>query len=696
MPTLTATVNPFPGLRPFDSVDSEFFFGRGQEIDELINRLGAKRFLAVLGVSGCGKSSLVYAGLIPILVSGLAGPLAGDWDIYTMWPGDDPLGALETAIGAKLPGKSHSLLAWAREQKTDRKILIFVDQFEEIFAYREKTLPQDGGSKAALFIDTLLMAVSDASVPVYLVLTMRTDFLGEASVFRGLSEALNEGSYLVPRLSRLRQQDAIERPAAAFDSKFHPRLVQELLNESEGDPDKLPILQHLLRVLWEARDDAGELSIELYRSVGGWQHAIEQDAEKILVRYPEEPAGIKAMFQWLSAPGAAGKPIRRRVPFSELPKISGLSPDRAKAILNDFAERGFVRFHSGKEQLVDFMHESVMWQWPKLQQWIAEEAEDAAEVRFLQQATKQRQGLTGFTLENALEVKQRSIASPMWISRYISPTEEVDDLLGWINSSAASVEAAARLSRRGRQTFVALVSLLCIVLAIAGGISFYAYKTSEEKATELDALTKQLNTYQGQLNASLLATNKDRQKSVPAQLARELVTALNSPRINVTQVGGAGSSGSAGGAKHGKESIWVGAPTVQNSLSVPTKDTPSPATLAMRANITIEYFAKQSELKANPTLVPWWQRLGFKVQIKTANFEVPSNKVWYGSQVDVQSVQAVGFCLLGDGFALRQISPLSESNLDKGREHVIQVGWSAQADSLPLLTPGDIQMFTIQ
>ncbi len=124
-----------------------------------------------------------------------------------------------------LPRRSHALRDWARAQGSGAKILVFVDQFEEIFAYRKDTLASDGGNAASLFVDELLTAVQDSSIPLYLILTMRTDYLGEAAVFRGLSEALNDGPYLVPRLTRLQQQDSIERPAQAQDIEVQPCLA---------------------------------------------------------------------------------------------------------------------------------------------------------------------------------------------------------------------------------------------------------------------------------------------------------------------------------------------------------------------------------------------------------------------------------------------------------------------------------------
>jgi len=489
MPTATAAINPYPGLRPFGRSDYEFFFGREREIDDLLGRLSVCRFMAVMGVSGCGKSSLVHAGLIPILSSGLAEPLSGEWRIYSLWPGGDPLKHLQDAIGAELESQSHALLSWAKKQNPNEKILIFVDQFEEIFPYRNKTIDEDGGNKAALFIDLLITAVTDPTVPLYVVLTMRTDYLGECAVFRGLSEALNDGSYLVPRLSRLRQQEAIVRPAAELGVKGQPGLVQRLLNDSEGDPDKLPVLQHILKVLWESRSD--EFDLDLYKKIGGWLHTLENDAEGVLAQFPEEQVAICRMFQWLADPGTGGKPVRRRVPAAELRDVTGLSPERFKTILDRFADRGFIRRDSSSEHLVDFTHESVMWQWPKLQVWIEAEAKDAAQVRFLQKSAEQKQRLIGSTLKNAQAVRERAKSSPRWISRYVPNPQELQELLDCIEAS------------QRRRMLISLISAWFLISTTAAISLFLNYNSAKKNY----ALTRAHNQTLAKLNAQVGAQN---------------------------------------------------------------------------------------------------------------------------------------------------------------------------------------------
>ena len=208
--------NPYPGLPPFEERDSERFFGRDREIEDVLDRLAARRLLAVLGVSGCGKSSLVRAGVIPVLRLGMADDLPAHFRIHIITPGNGPIQALANALGAPSdwPRDSFSLVDVARSALAPgESLLLVVDQFEELFRFRAESLRLDGANEASLFVNLLLNAVDQREVPIYVLLTMRTDFLGECAQFRGLPEALNDCYYLTPRLTRLQQQEAIEQPA---------------------------------------------------------------------------------------------------------------------------------------------------------------------------------------------------------------------------------------------------------------------------------------------------------------------------------------------------------------------------------------------------------------------------------------------------------------------------------------------------
>src|SRR5450432_4285518 len=166
--------NPFPGLRPFKPEESGLFFGRDEQIGEALDRLLDRRLIAVVGVSGCGKSSLVQAGMLPALEMGLAGDPAQRWRIATMRPGDGPLHELKRRLGfgeTALAERSYGLLEAAETHLAPgENLLLVVDQFEEIFPFRDRKLKEGGGSEADLFVSYLLRAAQAPSKRVYVLL----------------------------------------------------------------------------------------------------------------------------------------------------------------------------------------------------------------------------------------------------------------------------------------------------------------------------------------------------------------------------------------------------------------------------------------------------------------------------------------------------------------------------------------------
>jgi energy-coupling factor transporter ATP-binding protein EcfA2 len=186
---LTRLDNPYPGLRPFDTGESHLFFGRDQQVLDLLDRLARNRFVAVLGLSGSGKSSLVRAGLIPALHRGRLLEPGLSWRAVVAKPAGAPFANLADALGCPIPdlrANSHALIGYARSRlEEDEGLLVVVDQFEELFRYKDQRVASasqnaghdDQASEAAAFIE-LLLAAARGPLPVYIVITMRTDYSG--------------------------------------------------------------------------------------------------------------------------------------------------------------------------------------------------------------------------------------------------------------------------------------------------------------------------------------------------------------------------------------------------------------------------------------------------------------------------------------------------------------------------------------
>lgn len=288
---LRAVERPYPGLRAFEPHEAEIFFGREAHTDRLLGILQRERFLAVIGPSGSGKSSLVRAGLLPGLAMGSLGT-GSDWRIALLRPGDHPMRSLAAALlqpevlGRHLlshdgepdaadiaaleaelrrgPLALATLCAEAQRRHradagdgaatTDFNLLVLVDQFEEIFTYADA-----GGQQAAdesdSFVSLLLAARADAKSRLaepglHVALTMRTDFLGNCVRFFDLPEAINQSQYLTPRLRRDEIERAIRGPVELWGGAIDDSLVAELINATGQSADQLPLVQHALARMW--------------------------------------------------------------------------------------------------------------------------------------------------------------------------------------------------------------------------------------------------------------------------------------------------------------------------------------------------------------------------------------------------------------------------------------------------------------
>ena len=401
---------PYPGLRPFEPDEAEIFFGREQHIDDLLVRLQRQRFLGVVGPSGCGKSSLVRAGMIPALQAGLVASAGSGWQVATMRPGSQPLknlgqalrrsagpaasadedGFLDAVLGRGSLGLMEALEEFGLAG--DNNLLLVVDQFEELFRFTE----HGASSEARAFVD-LLLATARAETAryrssVYIVVTMRSDFLGHCPVFRGLPEALNDSQYLTPRLNREEQRAAIEGPAALFNTTIRPEVVNRILNEMGADPDQLPLMQHLLMRMWRTErrkvPDEGqpiELTTDTYREVGGLHGCLSGHAEQTFQSLrPEEQRIGELLFRQLAEVNPDSRLVRRPRRYGALCGL--LAPEERSrerlalaSVIDAFrrAGRSFLMPPAAEpltdSALIDIAHESLIRQWERLKNWIQEE-----------------------------------------------------------------------------------------------------------------------------------------------------------------------------------------------------------------------------------------------------------------------------------------------------------------------------------
>lgn len=461
MPIKTQVFNPFPGLRSFEENEDLLFFGREKQVVELVKKLRQEKFLAVIGSSGSGKSSLVKSGLIPSLHSGFMSGAGSNWKICTFRPGNNPIGNMAKAIvendilysdikteedrltftsitESTLRRSSNGLVETYKQSGIDIKnnLLILVDQFEEIFRFSKiEKDAKEGKRDSIAFINLLLRASEQKEYPIYVVFTMRSDFLGDCTAFRGLPEAINEGQYLVPRMTREERREAITGPVAVGGATITPQLLNQLLNDVGDNPDQLPILQHALMRTWNVwvakNKPDSPIDIAEYEEIGTMTNALSQHAEEAFNELDTERKKqiCESLFKSLTDRGSDSRGIRRPTKLNEICKLSNANKKEVIEVINIFRDTGRsflmppIEVEINEETIIDISHESLMRCWSRLINWVEEENQSSEiYLRLCEAANLYELGKGGLWRDPELQLawKWKEEAKPniTWASRY--------------------------------------------------------------------------------------------------------------------------------------------------------------------------------------------------------------------------------------------------------------------------------------
>ena len=459
---------PYTGLRPFTEDESIYFKGRDEHIEKATRQLEKNKFLMLTGASGDGKSSLVYAGIIPNAKAGFLKASYSNWSIVDFRPERSPLANLSKALAAQLDvnaqtvrtelGYGFSALvdmykssalyydtqsaAWAAEDdksKTEKKrkasnLIILADQFEEFFTNPENFengIPsQEALSVINLLLETARIALEE-NLPIYVIITMRSDFIGQCAAFRGLPEYIGFSQFFVPRLNRQELREVIEEPAVLSGNTIARRLTERLIHDIVEGTDQLPILQHALNQIWKMADEGeGTMDLIHYAMVGGmngdelpdgdvvkfnkWFGGLSEnvrrcydqpglqnvlnthanklytnDADRLRELYKNEVSDedarmvIRTAFKCLTKINN-GRAVRNRMTLGEITAILNvphLDYNAVGRILDIFREPGNTLLRPFSEEVpelketdvLDITHESLIRNWENLEAWAKEE-----------------------------------------------------------------------------------------------------------------------------------------------------------------------------------------------------------------------------------------------------------------------------------------------------------------------------------
>ncbi|NER47377.1 MAG: hypothetical protein F6J92_11885 [Symploca sp. SIO1A3] len=366
---------PYQGLFAFQEKHEQFFFGRSQFIDKLMQAVGKQPLVAVVGASGSGKSSLVLAGLLPRLRK------EENWLIESFRPEKQPFNQLAAAFVHQLEprlGKSDRIdkainlantirqhgfayvLSEILKEHLNKQLLLVVDQFEELFTL----CPQEERER---FIDVLLAGIKD-SLGLKVVLTLRADFCGQAYSYRPFVDALQSADLKLSSMNSQELQQAIEEPAQLMEVQLEENLTEKLLDDVKQEPGNLPLLQFALTELWKKQRQR-TLTHQAYAEIGGVAKALANHAEAVYAKLNStQQKQAQRIFLQLLHPGEGTEDTRRLATCGEVGKdnwdlVTHLAGSEARLVVTG-------RNEQTEEETVEIVHEALLREWQRLRDWI--------------------------------------------------------------------------------------------------------------------------------------------------------------------------------------------------------------------------------------------------------------------------------------------------------------------------------------
>ncbi len=563
----TGSANPFPGLRPFKIEESHLFFGREGQSDEVLLKLSKNRFVGVIGPSGSGKSSFVYCGVLPILYGGFLTDVSPNWEVVVTRPGAGPIDNLaeallkssddyananiedqkikRTIVSTLLRSSSLGLVEAVQQSRrsSDTNYLILVDQFEELFRFKDSTDPGSVDETLA-FVNLLMEAVNYEDSPIYVGITMRSDFIGDCAQFPELTRKLNDSHYLIPQMTRDQKRRAVEGPVAVGGAHISPRLVQQLLNDLGDNPDQLPILQHALMRTWSYwanyKDyDNEPVDLKHYEAIGTMSEALSQHANEAYEELDEEQKRIcEILFKAITEKRGENFGIRRPTRLNEIAAIADVSENDVAEVIEKFREPGrslLTPAHGmelGSKSMIDISHESLMRIWIRLKNWVDDEAEAVQMyLRLAEAAAMYQVGKAGLwrppDLQLALNWQAKHKPTLVWGQRYHPAFERTMVFLEYSRKEFETEQRIKELEQkrklqRARVTAIVFGSLMVVALMF---LVYAIYQQTEAKRQEALAVANAAAATAAQKDAEAQREEAIKQKEAAEDATKAAIAA---------------------------------------------------------------------------------------------------------------------------------------------------------------------------
>jgi WD40 repeat protein/serine/threonine protein kinase len=508
---LTEPDNPYKGLRAFEESDALDFFGRGALIQDILARLRNSpsngRFLVIVGPSGSGKSSLVKAGVIPILRKG-ALPGSASWFYATMTPGMHPLTELKEAIlrlATETPPTffdladqdDRRLLQVADDILPDNKseLILTIDQFEEVF-----TLVSNEAERT-YFLNLLARAATTPQSRLRIIITLRADFYDRPLLYAEFGNLLRDHTQVVLPLNNQELEEAIIKPAQRVGLTLESGLVATIVAEVNRQPGALPLLQYTLTELYQKR--VGKLlSLEAYKASGGVLSSLAKRADQL---YGEMDAAhqkaARQIFLRLVAFDEGIEATRQRMLLSE---ILSLGEDREviQQTLDLFGKYRLLTFDreaTSREPTVEVAHEALIQEWALLKTWIEESREDLRIQRRLSASTRE-------WLNSSQDTS--FLASGSRLAQFESLATRADIVLN--EHEKAYVQSSIRLRERNLNRLRMFIAVLIGLVLVAVGLAIFAFNRQNQALAERDRADQQARIARSRELSVTSLTNGDR------------------------------------------------------------------------------------------------------------------------------------------------------------------------------------------
>jgi WD40 repeat protein/energy-coupling factor transporter ATP-binding protein EcfA2 len=506
-----AKSNPFPGLRPFHKEESHLFFGREKQVSEVLTKLKANKFVGIVGNSGIGKSSFVNCGIFPELQEE-KNQTQEKWTIISFRPGAEPLSRLSDALKREIGNSLLPELMFDEKQqvnsteimsevassyysKTGNKLLIYIDQFEEIFRFSEDD--SKAKKEITIFIDIIINSIKKTDEPINVITTIRSDFVGDCSAYPALTKAINDSQFLIPQMTKAEKRAAIVRPVEVMGAKIDDDLVETILQSIGNSHDQLPLMQHALMRTWDywanSEVKTEPISLNHYHAIGGMEKALSVHANEIFNQLePDKKKICERLFKSITEKGSEGRSVRRPTSIKEIAAIANAEITDVKYIVEHFRKPGRTLLTPStdiplrEDTIIDISHESLMRIWEVLNQWLEEEHEAIKQYLTIAEAAENHQSGKGGLLKSpelqmALNWQQENNPTKEWGVRH---DRAYDRTMQYLAFSEKKFLQEQRLKEKMQKLRLVVFKSVAVVFGLGAIVAlaffFYAQRQREE------------------------------------------------------------------------------------------------------------------------------------------------------------------------------------------------------------------------